>query len=170
MEVADLPTIVGDPTQIRQLLQNLIGNGLKFCRPGEPPVVKIYSEFWNGSTKNGNSDCPDDGFCQIVVEDSGIGFDQRHVDRIFSMFQRLHGRGQYEGTGVGLAVCRKIVERHGGTITANSVAGQGAKFIVTLPVLQPKGNDLQCTNGATNPILVLPEDELKPALKRDAQH
>ena len=149
VEVGDLPTIDADPTQMRQLLQNLIGNGLKFRRPEEPPVVKIHSQFQNGSTKNGHSDCPDDPSCQIVVEDNGIGFDEKYVDRIFTVFQRLHGRDQYEGTGVGLAVCRKIAEQHGGTITAYSVAGQGSKFVITLPVKQPEGNYMQRINRAT---------------------
>ncbi len=148
VEVGDLPAIEGDPTQMRQLLQNLIDNGLKFRRPGEPPVVKIHSQFQNGSTKNGGSDCQDDQSYQILVEDNGIGFDEKYVDRIFTVFQRLHGRDQYEGTGVGLAVCRKIAERHGGTITAKSVPGQGAKFILTLPVKQPAGKYVQSTNGA----------------------
>ena len=148
VEVGDLPTIEGDPAQMRQLLQNLIGNGLKFRRPEEPPVVKIHSQFQNGSTQNGGSYCPDDQSCQIVVEDNGIGFDEKYVDRIFTVFQRLHGRDQYEGTGVGLAVCRKIADRHGGTITAKSVPGQGAKFIVTLPVKQPEGKYVRSTNGA----------------------
>ena len=139
VEVGDLPTIEGDPTQIRQLLQNLIGNGLKFRRPDEPPVVKIHSDLRIGTTKNGDSDCPDDAICQIVVEDNGIGFDEKYLDRIFTVFQRLHGRDQYEGTGVGLAVCRKIAQRHGGTITAKSVPGQGAMFIVTLSIKDLEG-------------------------------
>ncbi|PSB54427.1 histidine kinase, partial [Chroococcidiopsis cubana CCALA 043] len=74
--------------------------------------------------------------CQITVEDNGIGFDQKYCDRIFQVFQRLHGRSEYEGTGIGLAICRKIVERHGGSIAAESKPSQGAKFIVTLPMHQ----------------------------------
>ncbi|MBC7252334.1 MAG: PAS domain-containing sensor histidine kinase, partial [Anaerolineae bacterium] len=77
-----------------------------------------------------------EGQYQIMVEDNGIGFDEKYVDRIFQVFQRLHGRGEYEGTGIGLATCRKIVERHGGSITARSMPGQGATFIVTLPTVQ----------------------------------
>jgi signal transduction histidine kinase len=76
---------------------------------------------------------------QLSVEDNGIGFDEKYVDRIFNPFQRLHGRGEYAGTGIGLAICRKIAERHGGSITAASRPGAGSTFIVTLPVRQPKG-------------------------------
>jgi light-regulated signal transduction histidine kinase (bacteriophytochrome) len=76
--------------------------------------------------------------CKIMVRDNGIGFDEKYLDRIFQVFQRLHGRNEYEGTGVGLAICRKIAERHGGTITAQSRAGEGATFIVTLPIRQPR--------------------------------
>jgi signal transduction histidine kinase len=83
-----------------------------------------------------NDDEQTSGLCQISVADDGIGFDEKYLDRIFTVFQRLHGRNEYEGTGVGLAVCRKIVERHNGTLTATSSPGQGTTFIVTLPVKQ----------------------------------
>jgi PAS domain S-box-containing protein len=136
VEVGDLPAIEADPTQMRQLLQNLIGNALKFHREGETPVVKIHAETLNGRGEGAVGVCPGDGLCQIVVEDNGIGFDEKYVERIFQVFQRLHGRSEYEGTGIGLATCRKIVERHGGSITAKSAPGQGATFIVTLPVRQ----------------------------------
>ncbi|MBW2173314.1 MAG: PAS domain S-box protein [Deltaproteobacteria bacterium] len=121
VETGDMPTIDADPTQMRQLLQNLINNGLKFHEPEKKPVVKIHSQLMNET-------------CTITVEDNGIGFDEKYLDRIFGVFQRLHGRGQYDGTGVGLAICQKIAERHGGSITARSSPGQGATFIVTLPV------------------------------------
>jgi signal transduction histidine kinase len=80
--------------------------------------------------------------CKIVVEDNGIGFDEKYIDRIFTVFQRLHGRTDYEGSGVGLAVCRKITERHNGHITAQSSEGHGAKFIVTLPKNQTQGENI----------------------------
>ncbi|MCM2280877.1 MAG: ATP-binding protein [Bdellovibrionaceae bacterium] len=120
IECASLPHLVADPLQMRQLFQNLIGNALKFHRLGVPPVIRISSET-RGETY------------VITVEDNGIGFDEKYLDRIFAIFQRLHGRNDYEGNGVGLAVCRRIVERHGGFITAKSTPGQGAQFIVSLP-------------------------------------
>ncbi|HEX9653327.1 MAG TPA: ATP-binding protein, partial [bacterium] len=136
VEVADLPVIEADPTQIRQLMQNLIGNGLKFHRDDMPPVIKVYSDFAAG--KNGHPGSPGQtrAFCKIVVEDNGIGFDKKYAERIFGVFQRLHGREKYEGSGIGLAVCRKIVERHGGEIVAIGTPGQGAKFEITLPMNQ----------------------------------
>jgi len=125
VEVGSLPVILGDRMQMHQLLQNLIGNGLKFHKPGEKPVVKVHSELVNHPLGPAE-------IC-IVVEDNGIGFDEKYLDRIFQVFQRLHGRNEYEGTGIGLAICRKIVERHGGSLTAKSTPGMGAKFIATLP-------------------------------------
>lgn len=136
VEVGELPTIAADPLQMRQLLQNLIGNALKFHRDEEPPVVRIYSRF-------GDQRQPSEGLAdswQIIVEDNGIGFDEMYLDRIFNVFQRLHSRSEYEGTGIGLAICRKIVERHGGSLTAESKPGQGATFTVTLPITQRQGD------------------------------
>lgn len=124
-----LPTIEADPLQIRQLLQNLISNALKFHRPGVPPIVEVSAQLLPENTEFPQH-------CQIQVQDNGIGFDPKYVDRIFNIFQRLHGRNHYEGTGVGLAICRKIVERHGGQITATSQPEQGTTFIITLPVKQ----------------------------------
>lgn len=123
VEVGDMSVIEADPTQMRQLLQNLIGNGLKFHKEDDPPVVKVGSKILGR-------------ICRITIEDNGIGFDEKHLDRIFAIFQRLHSRSEYEGTGIGLAICRKIAERHGGSVTAKSAPGQGAKFIITLPVKQ----------------------------------
>lgn len=122
VEVSHLPVVASDSVQMRQLFQNLIGNALKFHRPDASPVVQISAEIMGPS-------------CQISVTDSGIGFDERYLDKVFTIFQRLHGRGEYEGTGIGLAICRKIVERHGGAITARSKLGMGATFIVTLPLV-----------------------------------
>jgi PAS domain S-box-containing protein len=135
VEVDELPTIDADPLQMRQLLQNLIGNALKFYRENELPFVRIYSQII-GQERESAENSVSAALCQITVEDNGIGFDQKYRDRIFQVFQRLHGRSEYKGTGMGLAICRKIAERHGGSITTESMPGQGAKFIVTLPVNQ----------------------------------
>ena len=131
-----LPTVDGDPTQLRQLFQNLIGNGLKFHPPDRPPVVTVLA-------------VGDDAEAVTVeVSDNGIGFDEKYLDRIFDIFQRLHGRTEYEGTGIGLAVCRKIADRHGGTIAASSAPGEGATFRVTLPRRQPRAADEPATAEA----------------------
>jgi PAS domain S-box-containing protein len=131
VEVIELPTINADPLQMRQLFQNLIGNALKFHQANKPPYVKIYSHIVEPQLiASGNTEC------QIIVEDNGIGFDSKYLDRIFQVFQRLHNHSEYEGTGMGLAICRKIVERHQGTLIAESQLGQGAKFIITLPINQ----------------------------------
>jgi len=135
VEVGELPTVDADPLQVRQLMQNLIGNSLKYRRPDVPPVVRVSSRTLREDSA-APAPRPSRTFCQILVEDNGIGFEEIYSERIFTIFQRLHGRNEYEGTGVGLAVCRKIVERHGGTITARSTLGKGSTFLVTLPVRQ----------------------------------
>jgi len=137
VEVDELPTIDADPLQMRQLLQNLIGNALKFQRKEDRPLVKIKAEPFNGQGGLPNEMSHDNGLCTITVHDNGIGFDDKHVDRIFGVFQRLHGRSEYEGTGIGLSVCKKIAERHGGMIKAESAPGKGTKFMVTLQTTQP---------------------------------
>lgn len=119
----ELPIINADASQMRQLFQNLIGNALKFHQPEIPPEVQV-------------SGCIKDGYCEIRVTDNGIGFEEKYLDRIFTVFQRLHTRTEYEGTGIGLAICRKIVEGHNGTITATSHPNQGATFIIVLPMNQ----------------------------------
>ncbi|MDX6406835.1 MAG: hypothetical protein QOH70_4290 [Blastocatellia bacterium] len=137
VEIEALPVIDADPMQMRQLLQNLIGNSLKYYRVGVPPIVRIYSKKVPKTTESTDEMAPRK-LCEIMVTDNGIGFDEKYLDRIFTVFQRLHKKGEYEGTGVGLAICRKIVDRHGGTITARSTPGQGTTFVVTMPVTQPK--------------------------------
>jgi signal transduction histidine kinase len=127
VEIGALPTLEADPLQMRQLLQNLIGNGLKFHRPDAPPVVRI-----DGARS------PGEGLAAFTVSDDGIGFEPVYAERIFRVFERLHPRDVYAGTGIGLALCRKIVERHGGTITAEGRPGAGATFTITLPLVQPE--------------------------------
>ena len=129
VEIGPLGAIDADPIQMHQLFLNLIGNGLKFNRPDQPPVVQVESRILKGSPKNA-------AMCEITVRDNGIGFEEIYLDRIFEVFQRLHGRQEYKGTGRGLAICRKIAERHGGSITAKSELNAGSTFLVTLPLKQ----------------------------------
>jgi PAS domain S-box-containing protein len=119
--VDDLPTVEADPLQMGQLFLNLVGNALKFHRPEESPRVRVYSGRMTGKE------------VEIMVEDNGTGFDDQYVERIFLPFQRLVGRSEVEGSGMGLAICRKIVDRHGGKITARSIPGKGSTFTVMLP-------------------------------------
>lgn len=121
VEVNDLPSLFVDEWQFNQLFQNLISNCLKFCHKDKPPIVKIKSRNIDNIS------------WQISIQDNGIGFANDHVERIFKPFERLHGNSTHKGTGIGLAICKKIVERHGGSITAKSELGEGATFIVTLP-------------------------------------
>jgi len=125
IEISEMPVIEADSSQMTRLFQNLISNAVKYANP-QGLLIRIYSDR-------------EDSFCRIYVEDNGIGFDEKYLDRIFSPFQRLHGRTEFSGTGMGLAICRKIVERHSGSITAKSSPGKGSTFIVTLPVRQKKG-------------------------------
>ena len=132
IECDDLPRVDADPVQMTQLFLNLINNALKFHKPGVPPLVKVSSRIIEPE-RNGSE------LCEITVADNGIGFDEKYSDRIFTIFQRLHGRQEYEGTGIGLAICRKIVERHEGKLIAKSIPGEGATFITTLPIHQKAG-------------------------------
>ncbi|GCF08931.1 PAS domain S-box protein [Dictyobacter arantiisoli] len=131
VEVSPLPTIDADSRQMYQVLQNLIGNALKFHRPGVPPVIKVAASLIDTLPEEEEGNAQQQ--CILTIEDNGIGFDEKYLSKIFTVFQRLHGRNEYEGTGIGLAVVRKIVERHGGQITARSTPGAGATFIITLP-------------------------------------
>jgi signal transduction histidine kinase len=127
IEVSELPTIYGDPVELRQLFVNLLGNALKFRQEGVEPVIQVFAEE---PLERGRSN---DRIYQICVQDNGIGFDDEHNEIIFTIFQKLHGRGKYEGSGIGLAICRKIAQSYGGNITAKSVPSGGAKFIISLP-------------------------------------
>jgi signal transduction histidine kinase len=124
LDVGDLPTIQADPTQLRQVFQNLLSNAMKFQDGGAVPHVAIRAEPANNGSHHG---------WRITVRDNGIGFEQQHAERIFAPFQRLVGRSEFKGSGIGLAIVRRIVERHAGTIAAESSPGQGALFIITLP-------------------------------------
>jgi two-component system sensor kinase FixL len=138
VEVGKLPTLQAEPLQIRQLLQNLIANALKFHRPEEPPVVKIEARYVLPREQRQSRKSLAEEKCRITVADNGIGFDQQYAERIFGIFQRLHPRDIYEGTGIGLAICRRIVEFHGGQISVQSTPGKGSTFEVLLPVVPAK--------------------------------
>lgn len=129
VDVGVLPEIEADPQQMRLLFHNLLDNALKFTRLGIPPQVKVFA-------LQNSPDGDDHQMIQVLVEDNGIGFDMAHAKQLYQPFHRLVGRSEYEGAGIGLAIARKIVERHGGQISAKSTPGQGSTFIVTLPVKQ----------------------------------
>ncbi|MGI8748263.1 MAG: sensor histidine kinase, partial [Deinococcus sp.] len=116
----ELPQVYGDSTQLRQLFQNLVGNAVKFAHPGRPPEVRVSAE-------------PGEQAAHFEVADNGIGIEEVHFERIFLIFQRLHGRQQYPGSGIGLAIARKVVERHGGQLSLRSTPGEGTTFTFTLP-------------------------------------
>ena len=124
VDVGSLPTIQADPTQLRQVFQNLLANAMKFQGEGAVPHVAIRSE---------QALCSGAPGWRITVRDNGIGFEQQHAERIFAPFQRLHGRSEFGGSGIGLAIVRRIVERHNGLITAEGNPGQGALFSILLP-------------------------------------
>ena len=132
VELGALPVIDAEPLQMRQLLQNLIGNALKFRRPEVAPMVRVEAQIIP------DPDSPEQKLCRLTVSDNGIGFDEKYLDRIFHAFQRLHTRNEYEGTGMGLAIVRKIALYHGGDITAKSQPGEGSTFILTVPVAHPR--------------------------------
>lgn len=120
VKVAKLPTLMGHPTDMKQLFQNLISNSLKYRRTDVKPVIKIWGE-----------DQPESYL--IAVNDNGIGIEKQYFDRIFQLFQRLHGRNQYPGTGIGLATCKKIIDLYGGEIWLDSEPGEGSTFYLTIP-------------------------------------
>lgn len=127
VEVSPLGTVFGDQVQLRQLVQNLVSNSLRYRREGVSPLVEISGE-----------ELSEGRYC-LKIKDNGIGFEMKYREQIFEIFKRLHGRGQYEGTGVGLAICRKIVARHSGTIEASSEPGVGTEFRVILPMHEGTG-------------------------------
>jgi PAS domain S-box-containing protein len=152
--IDNLPDIEANPGLLGRMFQNLISNALKFSKEGQPPTIHISSEILTSAqlSKNIINDKTDnrfsilnnpvywdnERFCKISIKDNGIGFDEHYLDKIFLIFQRLHGRTTYDGTGIGLAVCKKVTDIHHGILTAESKPGEGATFIVILPVSQRK--------------------------------
>ncbi len=132
VHVGELPVIHGDALHLRQLLQNLIGNALKFHKPGMPPVIQVTAMMIQDRrhTGPGKPGC----LCQLEIQDQGIGIPAEYLDKIFGMFKRLHRKDEYEGTGIGLAVCQRIVDQCGGLLSVRSTLGEGSIFTVTLPV------------------------------------
>ncbi|MCW3093101.1 MAG: hybrid sensor histidine kinase/response regulator [Ferruginibacter sp.] len=135
IELGALPTLFVNPGLIKPLFFNLISNALKYSRKDQPLVIKIYPEYVHNDQSFQHSAAMN--FCRIYVKDNGIGFDQQYAEQIFEMFQRLHTQTEYEGTGIGLALCKQIVEKHKGFISALSKVNEGTTFIVSLPLQQP---------------------------------
>ncbi len=133
--VHPLPVLDAVPGQMRQIFQNLISNALKFTRPGVPPVIEIRSDFVQHKDLKA-APAASGAFVRLQFQDNGIGFKDIYYDKIFTIFHRLHGRTEYDGTGIGLAIVKKIVEKHGGLVDASSVEGAGATFTLVLPVEQ----------------------------------
>jgi signal transduction histidine kinase len=131
--IGDLPCIEGVKGQIRQVFQNIINNALKFSRPGVSPKIEISSTFI--SERSFESEEVSKGpYCYIRIRDNGIGFDPKYINNIFALFERLNSKDKYEGTGIGLAIAKKVIEKHNGLITATSKPGEGSEFKIILPV------------------------------------
>jgi two-component system CheB/CheR fusion protein len=122
------------PFEFRQLLENLFSNWLKFSKPDVPPRLTIKSKIVNGSKVKGQMLSDKINYCHLIFTDNGIGFDSQYKDKVFEVFQRLHPYDQYNGTGIGLAICKRIVENHNGMITATGTLGKGARFDIYIPV------------------------------------
>jgi light-regulated signal transduction histidine kinase (bacteriophytochrome) len=135
LSAGDLPEINVIPFQLRQLFTNLFSNSLKFTRPNVAPEIKVKAKLQKAKKIHLEGVDPAKDYWLITVQDNGIGFEPEYSTRIFEVFQRLHGKDEYDGTGIGLAICKKIIENHQGMITATGIPGQGATFSIYLPVL-----------------------------------
>ncbi len=131
VEIDELPVVEAEALQMPQLFQNILGNTIKYHRAGVPPVIHIQARALHEETKTRRY--------EIDAKDNGIGFDDSFNDQIFGLFRRLHGRSAYEGTGIGLVICKKIVEKHNGTIQAFGNEGEGSTFRILLPATQDNG-------------------------------
>ncbi|HXB93827.1 MAG TPA: ATP-binding protein, partial [Puia sp.] len=128
----ELPELDISPGQFRQVLHNLLSNALKFTRPDTPPVVRLESTRIGERSFDACPD-PDGGYYRFSISDNGIGFEEKFADNVFKLFQRLHSKDRFEGTGIGLAVTKKIIERHNGLITVHSSENNGSRFDWILP-------------------------------------
>jgi light-regulated signal transduction histidine kinase (bacteriophytochrome) len=132
--IEPLPVLSVNPGLIKPLFQNLISNSLKYSRKDVQPIIKITQE--TNALLNGSNGTAKDKYCKILIHDNGIGFDQKYAEEIFGMFKRLHHNSEFQGTGIGLALCKKIVEQHKGYISARSKINEGSTFIISLPLQQ----------------------------------
>lgn len=149
IHIGELPCVDANQGQIRQVFYNIVSNALKFSKAGVPPVISITSK--RIAHKSFDSEEQADGpFCLIVVSDNGIGFEEQYLSKIFALFERLNSKDKYEGTGIGMAIAKKIIDKHNGLITAESKEGSGAEFKIILPIEQPhlKGNEHSKENFA----------------------
>jgi two-component system CheB/CheR fusion protein len=135
ISVGDLGSIEAEPAPLRQVFQNLLNNALKFSKPSETPVITVTSQITTGNALDSDND-QSDSYCWITVKDNGIGFNEKYKEGIFTLFRRLHSKDEYEGTGIGLAITKRIVEKHRCHIIAKSEEGIGTELIVILPVRQ----------------------------------
>ena len=143
IDIDPLPTMDADASQLGQVFMNLIGNSIKFRRPDVPIHIQVRADTGpEYAVELGLDETPGD-WCRLRFIDNGIGFEEHYADKVFNLFQRLHGRDEYAGTGIGLALCRKIIERHGGVIEAQSTPGEGSEFIIRLPLEQTKYDPIE---------------------------
>lgn len=146
IEVDDLPKIDAITGQIRQVFQNIISNALKFSKKNERPRIKITCKMVAHCATDAAPDASGE-YVRIVIKDNGIGFDNQYAQKIFTIFQRLHTKDQYEGTGIGLAITKKIIEKHNGVISAMGVENEGSKFIIVLPLKQELGIEIEMSKN-----------------------
>jgi signal transduction histidine kinase len=147
--IANLPNLPVNSMLIKTLFHNLIGNALKYSKKDVEPTVYIHSEYDPDEVNKENNGEAKNKYCRIFVEDNGIGFDQKYAEQIFEMFKRLHHHNEYAGTGIGLALCKKIAEQHEGYISAWSEPGKGSTFIVSLPVSSSKNSEKKMLTSAS---------------------
>lgn len=139
ISVEKMPQIEAVPGQVRQVFQNIISNALKFSRKDTSPVIHITADIVTDLNPD-SATFASGQYCRIVIRDNGIGFNEKYLSKIFTIFQRLHTSDLYEGTGIGLAIAKKVIDKHSGIITARSKEGEGAAFVIVLPLRQGKNN------------------------------